>query len=91
MTRVRFLQDVELNGVFDICCFSGHSDRRKQKFAKGELLEVDEVVRGEKVKARGGAYYQCDLILLGQGGTLHPDRYYDVPSNVFVEEKADEE
>lgn len=86
MVRLRFLRPVVLAGVADVCDFSGDCRRIELAVAAGDVVEFAAVSYGEKVKARGGAYRLCELVLVGEScARLHPDCYQDVPSNVFEE------
>jgi hypothetical protein len=81
--KIRFTKDISLVAHVNICCFSGDFTAHTYNFQTGDVAEVLSVNTVKKVKAKGGAYNLCTIYCLGNRDTLHPDRFYDVPSNVF--------
>ena len=82
--KIRFIKTIELEHHYDICCFSGFRKKEKMIFSVGLCLTILSEHKGEKVKAKGGAYFNNTLFLLSENQeTLHPDRLINVPSNCY--------
>lgn len=84
MPRIRFTRDVRVEARLDVCCFSGDFVTRHYDFRRGDEVVVAGISYGAKVKARGGAYRPCSLVIANRNSSLlHPDEYVGVPSNSF--------
>ncbi len=76
------LKDCQLTKHSNICCFSGDHQTDYIDFKIGDKIFISEWYRGEK---RRHAPRLCTLILADQkfDGTLHPDKFIDVPEDCF--------
>jgi hypothetical protein len=79
--RIKFTRDCELVKKYNICCFSGDSQQEVVAFKAGQTLEIDDYEIGEKRRHQPKL---CIIYLKGEGD-LHPDRFENVPQDLFEE------
>jgi hypothetical protein len=77
--RIRFLKNVQVEAIENICCFSGRFDQITKEFNKDEYLDIIklETLPKEKHKKR---YY---LVYYGLK-TMHPNSFKILKNNIVV-------
>lgn len=75
--KIEFIQNIELDFIYDTCCFSGTAIVKKIQYDIGQIITPKLIIKGDKIK--NGRMYQMYF----ETNTVHYDHLVDVPSYTF--------
>lgn len=81
--KLRFIDNISIAKISNICCFSGAHKREEITFKAGDEIEYNGLSEERRLDAPNGRKGDKVVDIFISDRTLHPNRYIDVPIKSF--------